>query len=551
MSSLIPLINSKERLVRIAKNLFEQGDRLGGISILRSVLNNAPMDFEANLTLAEFYCSTYNMNQSQRYALRAYASIYDEEGEMAVFALLDANGYLERKVEALSKYAVANVFFKEEMESIKGMVRSETILSDGNNSGFTVVYDSTRNANIEYYKKGRSAFCNGNLEDAVTLLKGVSKDSKYYLRAQEMVALSWLVLGEYETAAKVAEEIDEIQPDNFTAWVVACACYVALGLREDYDDVFSKLKYFDVSAELYCDVITIALSKEDYEGVLFASDRYLKERELDSYALYVRAVARYNVGDVDGCKEDLKKSLNVFEDEVVRCAYEEVCYNKQPKTFKVNTCISRKVVERELSAFFNRLDEQGEGYVVDESEFMRVCGYVVRSNAPELFVPLIRLGNKHFPKKMEEYVSAVMMDLYVSDDVKMYVISDMIFSEGVYKFKCINRGIVKSIDLRPMKIEGYAAELFKEVYKHVAFNVLVFDSDALPLLRKALRRMQRNYKENNGNEYANFAPIAAAVAFSLNVNGLSNEEIVCGLFNVTKEEFYNAALLLLKKEKEE
>ncbi|MBQ9482049.1 MAG: hypothetical protein IJU84_07800 [Clostridia bacterium] len=557
MNKLLKFDNGANRLKTVAEKRRDEGDILGAVSAYRSVLEKSPFDYDANADLAELYAEADLCMEAANCWFRALSVAADKYEEARAYNGLGAAHYflgmdllaLHYFGKQLSLDQETDYEYNDVIEDIQ-----DEAYDENERRPYFVVYDKTKDDEGEKsIKRARALIEEGKLNEALTSLTQIKDDSPHFVRSLEMIAFVLFLQGKYETATEIADHILYLDGNNFRARYVLCSCLYGKGETEKSEVFFKQLvaeaeEKFD--EERYLHMIMLSLDTSHESVALRFIERVLEETPYNLNVLYVRGLVKYNLGDVEGCRADLKKVLVFTDNAVVRdkLSVAGKAEGERPDRIEYEFDLKESEVKYRVEELNKRFDALRESGSISFEDIREHCDCIVKCRFGDLFAVGMQMGLAVDARRTHEYLKELLLDVSVSDEIKCSILREYLTLGVNMPIKCVTAHIYKEFTLSRYEFNGFAAELFNEVYAIAAACLYMVADDKVPLLRRRLKKYKEIYEYNGYPDSAEPKPLAAAAFHLMKLPGISAKGIVRELFSVEEKEFNEAVISLTPRE---
>lgn len=349
--------------VEVALRRIENGDYVGGVSLLRNAeedglttpevyaaLAEAYFDIEAYTFSLEYWFKFLSVTKSHYDRARGYNGVaacycrvedvamltyyYDKEQKSAAQLRFDYDNlefkydelildsyealshYTERKLERMARLLAEGVAPEDESESLTFDLLEDDFYSDSD------FYSVDFPPSEKLLWESANLMSAGEYEKAYDILKAVPESSECYVDARLNMASSLGALDRHDEAISILEKLAEEKPDDGTA-LLGCAVYFADLNRSEESKHYALLAAYKPKEndEDYCRAAYLLLDFGETEMAAYNLDECLKINPYDFKALILKGEIEYNAGRKDKAAEAFKKTYDLTRSEVARYYY--------------------------------------------------------------------------------------------------------------------------------------------------------------------------------------------------------------------------------------
>lgn len=553
MSKIIRFDNGVKSLSALAEKRREEGDLIGAVSAYRSALAKSPFDYGANAGLAELYGDVDLGIEAINCWFRALSRAEDDFERARAYNGLGANYYI------LGKDSLAMNYFGKQLETDNESDFEYNDVLDNMREEFfedppeqySVVYDKKKKGR-EALEKARNLLDTGRPDEALKKLSEVSPEDDAFSEALEIIAFILLLRGEYQVAYETASRAVSLRDGGLLGNCALCSALFHLERKEESLEAFKKIVSTGMATETqdFLQVSMVAIEIGQEEAALDFINRILEDTPYNLNVLYVRGLIKYNLGDEEGCREDMKTVLTFTENAVARQRLLETRLekDKRPERFAYEFDLTESEVKFRLDELNKKFLSLKGGHITF-ADIREHCECIVKCRFPDLFTVGMHMGLAVDAAGMQEYLKEVLLDVTVDDDIKRAVVKEYLSLGLKMPIKLVTGHYYKEFTIEPIEMNGYAAELFIEVYNALAASLYtVGASKKVGLLRRRIKKYREIFTDNGGLDSASPEPIAAAVLYKMKIDLLSSEQVAQAMFGVSEREF-EAALETITERK--
>lgn len=548
-SKIIGFENGAERHTRLGERRLGEGNLVGAAIAFRDALASDAFDYEANAGLADVYYDADLVEQGLNCWYRALSSARTDEERARAYNGLGAGFYF------LGKDMVAMHFFSEQLnldqlgeyeyndviEDLQDQIEAEgDALDSADEPLFKIVGDEEKDAeNAQKLQKAKGYIATGNMNEALTLLTEIGEDSGCFREALESIAFVLIVQGKWDTAQDVAEHILYLGEDSFTAHYVICCCKHKQGKTDEAEAIYATLERFSGENDFNVKMVMLSLDIGREGDAVNYIDRVLEQTPYNINMIYARALAKYNMGEIDECVKGFKDVLAFEENELVskRLLEARLPDGVRPERFSYDFGVKEAETAFLMTDIIEKLAKKGKDfYVIDQ--IIRNSKCIVECGFFDLLPEMIRLGIGTDAEKYFEFLKGVLLDVTVRDEAKSIIIREYLLLGINVRVKCVSAYVYKEFVLVPHRFEGNNADLFNSVYATVCADLNLIDSTRIPVF--AVRLLRAKHRVENKVVDVDESAACAAALKMMKFKILSDDEFVTALFDVTQEELDEA-----------
>ena len=553
MSRIITFDNGVKSLSALAEKRREEGDLVGAVSAYRSALAKSPFDYGANAGLAELYGDVDLGIEAINCWFRALSRAENDYERARAYNGLGANYYI------LGKDSLAMNYFGKQLETdnesdfeyndVLDNMRDEFF--EEQPERYSVVYDKKKRGR-EALEKARNLLDTGRPDEALKKLSDVLPEDEAFPEALEIISFVLLMRGEYQAALDAASRAVDLRGGGLLGNCVVCSALFHLERKDESLAIFKKIVNSGVAAETqdYLQVSMVAIEIGQEEAALDYINRILADTPYNVNVLYVRGLIKYNLGDVDGCREDMKTVLTFTENAVARQRLFETRIEgkDRPERFAYDFDLTESEVKFRLDELNKKFLSLQGGHITF-ADIREHCECIVKCRFPDLFSVGMHMGLAVDAAGMQEYLKEVLLDVTVDDEIKRAVVKEYLSLGLKMPIKLVSGHYYKEFTIEPIEMNGYAAELFTEVYNALASNLYtVGAAKKVALLKRRIKKYREIFEENGGTDSASPEPVAAAVLYRMKIDLLSSGQVAQAMFGVSEKDF-EAALAMITERK--
>ena len=538
--------NTSARLTEVGLKRKNNGDISGAVSAFRSAIELRPFDHTANASLAETYTEIEMFTDALNCWFRALSSAESNAEKARAYNGLAANYYF------LNKDMLAIHYFNEQLSlDMDGEYAYNDIIEEvqeaefekqnelGDRLDYFVIFD--RNADDDSKVKlnaARALTEEGKLNEALILLSQVPETSSCFVNALEAICFVLLLKNDFEKAEEVADRILSLDRDNFRAQYVLCSCYKNLGRAEESEVLYGKMvASYGGEEDRNLHFVMLSLDTEHDSEALSFIEKELEQNPYNMNMLYLRALVKYNLKDVSGCVEDMKRVLIFTDNPIITERLATVRGEKgtPPERLKYDFDLENEEIEFRLDDITRRFREkQLDSVTLDDIK--EQCKCAIKCRLSEMFPIALHLGLNTDARKMHEFVQMLLMDVSVPDDFKRIILKEYLLLGINMPIMCVTGNIFNKFTLMPLNFSDHAADVFGEAYALAAANIYILDHRKITLLRRRIKKMYLAYCENIGPEDAPPNVLAACIIRLLNLHIISDVNLLKELFGTSENE---------------
>lgn len=545
---IIGFENGAKSLSRLAEKRRAYGDVTGAVSAYRSALEKLPFDYDANAGLAEVYAEIDLYPDAVNCWFRALSSAKDDRERARAYNGLGANFYFLGRDPLAYRYfnlqLSADVDGEYEYNDIIDQLHNSDDVVDENAArammkGFYVAYDHERDRDERAIFNARSLMDEGKLVEALGLIEDIGEDSGKFGEALVLSSFLYVLLGEYKNAIETAARVLDRKDDDLTAYMVMCSAYHGLGDDVTANKYFEQLLTMDIGdTDHIMPMIMVAIDLGRPRDAIAYADRELRESPYNLNLMFIRGLLKYNSGDREGAKKDFGSILALVPNSMVELKLRIICSDDPPDaleySFDINAADLKTYAEYLRSKLLS-----GENSVSFE-DIVRHCNYIIKSGEEDYISAGMQMLLALDAARASDYLKGVLLDANVSDNIKFSIIAEYIKMGMNMPIKCVTGHIYRECIIEPRTFDGYASELFDDIYAQVAARLYMFDERKISLLDKKIKIMKFNFEINRGPTDMKPVIAAAAVMCLLKIVVISTHKVVCALFGVTEKEIKEA-----------
>lgn len=547
-------------LLDIAEQRMSDGNITGAVSVYRNLLSKTPFGYDQNAGIAEAFTEAGLFSSAINAWYRALSVAADSYQKARAYNGLGANYYfLNNRIISyhyfglqLSEDAFSDYEYNDVLDDIQ-----EAEAEESNNPHLYVAYDKNKKpTGLELIEKARTLSGSGDIEGAFETLSSIDENDKHYEEGIGIAAFLLLMSGKENETIEFGEYLIKRDKDDFFGNYILAGCYKHTDEKEKSAHCFdicastdpNTIEKYDLRMLLLC----IDTGREK-EGIFYASE-ILKEAPFDLDTLFTRATLEFNSGDRDGSLADYKKVITFTDNPAAISRYNFIKQLDGDTDEKLSYEMNIKD-----AAMSYMLDYIKKGIAVPENvsfgEVKTHLEYVIRYGISEFVSNVLQLALVVDAHATQEFLRKIFLDVTVSDEIKSEIIRVYLVLGISIPVKCVSANLYKEFTIRSVRFAGYASSLFNLAYALAASTVYMIDNTKVSLLKSKAFKAQANYEERGGDEDKKlYAPLAAAIIYSMRLKVISDKELLTTMFELKKEDLDKALAFIApvrnKKQKE-